>query len=387
MATGITMLLVSATRVRRPQCCVVAAVTSSNCGGSDVLPPCSSISAQRSLNRHYRVWTNAVLLNLISFNGYYVVLRWFALLIYIGVNYLGLATMEYFSVRVYHSGKFRGNVWARKYVGAEDTILDWCNHDKWSLLEGGGTGLKELSGDIDPMEMANVGVAQGLVELYVVHKLSVPVALDDFPYDIGYIDVGGAVNVPDGDDCELNLVLEAQHVAENGPGIGVEAQNCADSGPSVVMEAQNVEVEIHVDTEVGVKNSKEGLNAYEKEDSRGDSGDDDDPYYQDDSDLNFSDSKDDFIGDDDLFDVDITLGEFQLEIRDSKQAKAGKVKKKKGKETAGVRVSSGLSDDEGINSDELEDLHIEDGDGDDEDGSKVSHKKKFPIHKELKDMS
>ncbi|MED6189069.1 hypothetical protein PIB30_092100 [Stylosanthes scabra] len=150
------------------------------------------------------------------------------------------------------------------------------------------------------------------------------------------------------------------------------------------MEAQNFEVEVLGDAEVGAKNGKEGMNCDEKEDGGGDSSDGDEPDYQDDSDLNFSDNEDDFIGNDDLFDVKITLGEFQQEIKNHKQAKAEKDNNKKGKAVAGVRVNSGLSDDEGINNDELEDLHSEEGD--DEDGSKVPHKKKFPIHKELKDM-
>ncbi|MED6219420.1 hypothetical protein PIB30_035636 [Stylosanthes scabra] len=308
--------------------------------------------------------------------------------------------MDSFSVMVNHSGKFREKVGRGKYVDVEKEIVDWCDRDKWSLLEVydmlekigyleenidslwykiGGLGLKKLCVDRDAMELANVGVVKGLIELYVVHKLSVPVP-DEFSYEIEYIDVEGGANVGNEADCGPSVGVEAQHAANIGPGVGVEAHNGVDCGPNVILEAQNIEVEIQGVAEFGVKSDRVGQGAVEKVDIKGDSDYEEDLDYEEDSDLYFSDSEDDFCGDDALFDVEITLGELQEEIKVNKQAKAKKTIKKKGKETAGVRASSGQSDDEGINSDELEELQSEDGD--DEDGTKVSHKRKFPIHKE-----
>ncbi|MED6220402.1 hypothetical protein PIB30_044504 [Stylosanthes scabra] len=42
--------------------------------------------------------------------------------------------------------------------------------------------------------MANVGVAQGFVDLYVVHKTFVPEKPDEFPYVVEYINVGESRN-------------------------------------------------------------------------------------------------------------------------------------------------------------------------------------------------
>ncbi|MED6128724.1 hypothetical protein PIB30_100767 [Stylosanthes scabra] len=254
-------------------------------------------------------------------------------------------TMDYFSVIVHHSGKFKGKVGRGQYVDGEKEIVDWCDRDKWSLLEvydmleklgyleenidslwykNGGLGLKKLCVDRDAMELAN----------------------------IGYIDVGGGVNVGDEADCGPSVDLEAQDVAETGPSVGVEAHNSADCGPNVILEAQNIEVEIQGVDKIGVKNDRVGQCAEDNVDIEGDSDDEDDPDYEEDLDLYFSNSEDDFCGDDALFDVVITLGNLQQEIKDNKQAKAKKAVKKKGKETVEVRISSGLSDDKGINSDE-----------------------------------
>ncbi|MED6227235.1 hypothetical protein PIB30_111441, partial [Stylosanthes scabra] len=231
-------------------------------------------------------------------------------------------------------------------------MVDWCDRDKWSLLEvydmlerigyleenidslwykSGGIGLKKLCVDKDAMELANVGVAKCIVELYVVHKLSVPVP-DEFPYEIGYIDVGGGVNVGDEADCGPSVGVEAHDAAETEPSVGVEAHDGVECGPNVNLEAQNIKDEIEGAAEVGVKSDGLGQGAEDNVESK-----------------------------------EITLGEFQQKIKENKQAKAKtrKTMKKKDKEATRVRTSSGLSDDEEINSDELKELQSEDGDDED----------------------
>ncbi|RYR79706.1 hypothetical protein Ahy_A01g004521 isoform A [Arachis hypogaea] len=87
----------------------------------------------------------------------------------------------------------------------------------------------------------------------------------------------------------------------------------------------------------------------------------DDPDYEDDSDLHFSDSENDYCGNDGLFDVDITLGEMHQDIRKSKKSKSAIEKLKKTQKVAiGKGKSFRLSDDEGLNSDELEEVSSED---------------------------
>ncbi|XP_072064127.1 uncharacterized protein [Arachis hypogaea] len=131
-------------------------------------------------------------------------------------------------------------------------------------------------------------------------------------------------------------------------------------------------VDAHLSTEEVLQNIGDGDNSEEEDDT-------DDPDYEADSDMHFSDSEDDYCGDDGLFDVDITLGEMHQDIRKSKKSKSAVEKlKKTQKVAAGKRKSSRLSDDEGLNSDELEEVSSEDDE---------ASKKKFPVHKELKDMS
>ncbi|MED6220115.1 hypothetical protein PIB30_041809 [Stylosanthes scabra] len=60
------------------------------------------------------------------------------------------------------------------------------------------------------------------------------------------------------------------------------------------------------------------------------------------------------------------------------QTEVDKLKKKKKKEAARDKKRHGLSDDEGLDSDELDDICSEDDEG--------GCRRKFPVHKELKDM-
>ncbi|XP_020967032.1 uncharacterized protein LOC110266512 [Arachis ipaensis] len=148
--------------------------------------------------------------------------------------------MDDFSVRVHHRGRFCSDKGKNEYIDGEVTTVDWCDRDRWSVIEAydvvgklgyiaenigvlwykdtklGLEGLKLLKGDEEAMEMANIGVEKKVVDLYVVHKASIP---DDFCYDIGYLDVGGG-----------SKVVEEECVD-------------ADSGPSDIRQAQNIQAE------------------------------------------------------------------------------------------------------------------------------------------------
>ncbi|MED6137479.1 hypothetical protein PIB30_065388 [Stylosanthes scabra] len=140
------------------------------------------------------------------------------------------------------------------------------------------------------MDMAMLGVEKNMVDLYVVHNALVP---NDFCYAIGYLDVGSG-----------NKDVEA------------------DIGASNVQRVQIVEtqldglVDVQVNAEGGVQNGGD---------------EDDDPDYEMDSDLHFSDSEDDFYRDNSLFDVNVNLREMQEEILQTMKTKAevDKLKKKK----------------------------------------------------------
>ncbi|RYR41607.1 hypothetical protein Ahy_A08g038014 [Arachis hypogaea] len=294
--------------------------------------------------------------------------------------------MDDFSVRVHHRGRFCSDKGKTEYVDGEVTTVDWCDRDRWSVIEAYDVvgklgyiaenigklwykdtelrleGLKLLKGDEEAMEMANIGVEKKVVDLYVVHKASIP---DDFCYDIGYLDVGG----------DSKVVEEECVDADSGPSDNRQAQNIEVEAQceGVDMEAQMQGlVDVHLNAEEVLQNVGDGDNSEEEDDS-------DDPDYKADSDLHFSDSEDDYCGDDGLFDVDITLGEMHQDIRKSKKSKSVVEKLKKTQKVAvGKRKSSRLSDDEGLNSDELEEVSSEDDE---------ASKKKFPVHKELKDMS
>ncbi|RYR21966.1 hypothetical protein Ahy_B03g067253 [Arachis hypogaea] len=105
--------------------------------------------------------------------------------------------MSYFSVKVYHQGSFELQGGPLKYLGGETTVIDYCNEDEWGLIEvydivsrqgylkkdiaamwyksqdqNTEEGLRMLRTDKDAMDMANIGVREDMVELYVVHKTS-----------------------------------------------------------------------------------------------------------------------------------------------------------------------------------------------------------------------
>ncbi|MED6115889.1 hypothetical protein PIB30_094962, partial [Stylosanthes scabra] len=101
---------------------------------------------------------------------------------------------------------------------------------------------------------------------------------------------------------------------------------------------------------------KEVLNEDEDVENEDDSDYDPESDLSTNSDKNFNNNDDDYCGDDPLFDVDITLEEIQQEVRQKKKARPVREKGKRSRE----RISSGLSDDEGINSDELDELDSED---------------------------
>ncbi|MED6122215.1 hypothetical protein PIB30_037724 [Stylosanthes scabra] len=241
--------------------------------------------------------------------------------------------MGYFSVKIHHGGRYSlvaGVV--TSYVDGQESFFDWCNSYKWSLTEvydvllkigyrkdiisvlwykdeglGFLEGRRELKDDGGAMDTASIGVENGLVKLYVLHKTEVPV--DGFDSGIGFIDVGDGINAKV--VGFVNVEVGSGDAGEAQQDVGEKAQD--DYG----VEAQD---DVLVDGKV--------VNEDEDVDSEEDPDYDPEANYSADSDLNFNDSEDGYCGDDPRFDVDITLEELQEEVKNKKKDKP---KRKKGK--------------------------------------------------------
>ncbi|RYQ83673.1 hypothetical protein Ahy_B10g102444 [Arachis hypogaea] len=237
-------------------------------------------------------------------------------------------------------GRFCSDKGKIEYIDGEVIIVNWWDRDRWSVIE-----------------------AYHLVEKlgYIAENIGVPWYKDA---ELGL----EGLKLLTGDKEAMKMTNTAVKKRCWG-GSKVVEEECVDanSGPSNIREAQNIEVEAQV-----LQNVVDGDNSEEEDDI-------DDPNNEADSDIHFSDSEDGYCGDDELFDADITLGEMHQDIRKSKKSKTAVEKlKKTQKVDVKKRKSSRLSNDEGLNSDELEELSSEDDE---------SSKKKIFIHKELKDMS
>ncbi|XP_016200246.1 uncharacterized protein LOC107641265 [Arachis ipaensis] len=298
--------------------------------------------------------------------------------------------MSYFSVKVYHHGSFGLEGGLLKYLGGETTVIDYCNEDEWSLIEvydivsrqgylkkdiaamwykslGGSTeeGLRMLRTDKDAMDMANIGVREDMVELYVVHKPS------DIHEEVQDVHMLGSTET----------TMQEQACGSNGPGLIVafEAHSAREvernSGPNV--EEKNV----------GEKNGKDESD----EEEEGSDGSEDEDYTPkggvDDSkdsaaEVVFGDSDDDKEGAEGLVDVDIRVGDTFEPGTTETQTDAAK-ESRSGYDRGKEKIPAGLGDEEeGYESEDFLDVPIV---GDDEDANNVA--KRYPLHKQLKDMS
>ncbi|RYR79705.1 hypothetical protein Ahy_A01g004521 isoform B [Arachis hypogaea] len=144
--------------------------------------------------------------------------------------------MDDFNVRVHHRGRFCSNKNKTEYINGEVTTVDWCELDRWSVIET--YDVVEKFGYITE----NIGVlwykdtelgSEGL------KLLRVP---GDFCYDIGYLDVGSGSKVVEKKCVDVDSGSSNIRQAQN---IEVEAQ-----GGGVDMEAQiQGFVDVHLNVE------------------------------------------------------------------------------------------------------------------------------------------
>ncbi|RYR15782.1 hypothetical protein Ahy_B04g072714 [Arachis hypogaea] len=265
--------------------------------------------------------------------------------------------MSYFSVKVYHHGSFGLEGGILKYLGGETTVIDYCNEDEWSLIEvynivsrqgylkkdiaamwyksldqSTEDGLRMLRTDKDAMDMANIGVRKDMVELKTSGGDSGPNVEEE------------NVGEKDGKD-------ESDEEEEGSD--GSEDEDYTPKG--------------------GVDDSSDSWSS----DSRN-------GYYSEDSaaEIMFGDSDDEKEGAEGLVDVNIRVGDtFEAGTTETQTdaTKESRSDNDRGKE----KIVAGLGDEEeGYESEDFLDVPIV---GDDEDDNNVA--KRYPLHKQLKDMS
>ncbi|RYR37094.1 hypothetical protein Ahy_A09g042021 [Arachis hypogaea] len=307
--------------------------------------------------------------------------------------------MSYFSVKVYHHGSFGLQGGQLKYLGGETIIIDYCNEDEWSLIEvydivsrqgylkkdiaamwyksqdqNTEEGLRMLRTDKDTMNMANVGVREDMVELFVVHKTS------DIHEVVEDVHLLGSTESS----------MQGKGGGSDGPGpmVTSEAQTVGlvekNSGPNVEEEIVGNKDESDEEGEGSDSSEDEDYDPKGAEDDSCDSWGSDfrngDGSEDSADEVVFGDSDDDKEGAEGLVDVNIRVGDrFEAASTETQTDAAKASGSAKGKE----KVVAGLGDEEeGYDSEEFLDLPITD---DDENGNSVA--KKYPLHKQLKDMS
>ncbi|RYR26514.1 hypothetical protein Ahy_B02g060764 [Arachis hypogaea] len=280
--------------------------------------------------------------------------------------------MVYINMRVHHGGAFGYEDGVFKYLKGQTTIIEDIEGDQWYVFEAykelrqlgylqyniaalwykdpslddSENNLKMLKGDADAIEMCNIARLRGLVELFVVHDVGDAEGFSD----VDYIDVGGVAE--ERDTTSLDMVVFDDDGAEAVEGSG----------------------EHNKGTQLG---GQFGGDRNESSDE-----DSDDPEYL----------PSDEEGDS-ACDIHFTNSEEEYEY-DSGFGKTNSVPNKdtaaKGK---GVGTSQ-LSDEEGVDSDELEidnmigGNEVEDDDPE-EDADDASDRggQRFPVHKPEKDMT
>ncbi|RYR02396.1 hypothetical protein Ahy_B06g081193 [Arachis hypogaea] len=238
-------------------------------------------------------------------------------------------------------------------------------------------GLRMLRTDKDAMDMTNIGVREDMVELYIVHKTS------DIHEEVEDVHMLG--------NTETTIQVKAGGSDGPGPIVTFEAHVV---GQVEINSGPNVEEEI-VAKKDGTDESdeeEEGSDGSEDEDYEPKGGEDDscdswssdsrNGYCSEDSasEVVFGDSDDDKEGAEGLVDVNIRVGDrFKAASTQTQTDAAKENRSDKGKE----KIIAGLGDEEeGYESEDFLDMPIIDDDDDDD-----SVAKKYPLHKQLKDMS
>ncbi|RYQ95182.1 hypothetical protein Ahy_B08g090243 isoform A [Arachis hypogaea] len=295
-----------------------------------------------------------------------------------------LVRMSYFSV---------------KYLGGETTVIDYCNEDEWSLIEvydivsrqrylkkdiaamwyksqdqNTEEGLRMLRTDKDAMNMANIGVREDMVELFVVHKTSDIYEVVEDVHLLGSTESNMQVKGGGSDGQGPMVTSEAQTVGQveknSGPNVEEEILGNKDESDEEGEGSDGSEDEDY-EPKGGEYDSCDSWSS----DSRNGDGSEDSA-----AEVVFGDSDDDKEWAEGLVDVNIRVGDrFEAASTETQTDAAKASGSAKGKE----KVVAGLGDEkEGYDSEEFLDMPITD---DDENGNSVA--KKYPLHKQLKDMS
>ncbi|RYR38701.1 hypothetical protein Ahy_A09g043852 [Arachis hypogaea] len=282
------------------------------------------------------------------------------------------------SVKVYHHGSFGLQRGQLKYLGGETTVIDYCNEDEWSLIEVYDIVSRQgyLKKDIaaiwyksqdqnteEALRMLRTDKdAMNMVELFVVHKTSDIHEVVEDVHLLGSTESSMQVKGGGSDGPGPMVTSEAQTV-------GLVEKN---SGPNVEEEIGSDGSE---DEDYDPKGGEDDSCDSWSSDSRNGDGSEDSA-----NEVVFGDSDDDKEWAEGLVDVNIRVGDrFEAASTETQTDAAKASGSAKGKE----KVVAGLGDEEeGYDSEEFLDMPITD---DDENGNSVA--KKYPLHKQLKDMS
>ncbi|RYQ85949.1 hypothetical protein Ahy_B10g105594 [Arachis hypogaea] len=272
-----------------------------------------------------------------------------------------LFRMSNFSVKVYHQGSFGLQGGPLKYLGGETTYK--------SQDQSTEEGLRMLRTDKDAMDMANIGVREDMVELYVVHKTS------DIHKEVEDVHMLGSTET----------TMQEKAGGSDGPGPMVEINSDPNVEEEIVAEKDGIDESDEEeqgsdgseDEEYNPKGGKDDSSDSWSSDSRN-------GYCSEDSaaEVVFGDSDDDKEGAEGLVDVNIRVRDrFEVASTETQTdaAKESRSDNDKGKE----KIIAGLGDEEErYESKDFPDIPIID---DDEDDNSVA--KKYSLHKQLKDMS
>ncbi|RYR01730.1 hypothetical protein Ahy_B06g080593 [Arachis hypogaea] len=250
--------------------------------------------------------------------------------------------MGNFNLTVYHGGRFGYDKGILQYIRGQKTLIEDVENDYWSYKDPTAEWLEEdlklFAIDRDTLEMCRIAELRSHVEMYVVHEVDEGECFSK----VGYVDVGGRI----GKNPRNQLV-----VYEGQQGKQVQYNNVQQAS-----EGDNV------NPNVAAKNARNESN------SNNDSNDEEfvPSYLEVDrvDDVHFTDNEEEY--DDDSGFEGLT------DVKDDSGVDKGK-----------MVVNADFSDDESFNSDEL-DLEYEVGDGEEED---EYERRRYPIHKDIKDMS
>ncbi|RYR78369.1 hypothetical protein Ahy_A01g003144 [Arachis hypogaea] len=144
--------------------------------------------------------------------------------------------MSYFSVKIYHQGRFRLEGGCVRYLGGETSIVDYCDEDEWRLIEVYEIVSRRgyLKKDIAAMwyKAVNAGLDEGLTMLKINKDAMNMARIGLKTSEVGEVVQPGQITAPveKGDQAGPSPIIVYE-----GPGVGLGPKTATD-GPTEVEE-------------------------------------------------------------------------------------------------------------------------------------------------------